>query len=161
MTEKPLFEGALVPILIVAPILVLAIGGIWALRARPNVIATLERGEHAGREFAATPKTANECLDGALDALDQMPEPREPGCAAFLEACLTVSGLPKSSAGAKHTSPTRGAYESWSRDECAARGRGGDKSCALLLQLTNVDPCGAPFRAQTKTPAKWECPAGR
>ena len=108
MTDKPLFEGALVPILIAAPIVVLAIGGVWALRARPNGIAALESGERAGREFAAAPKTASECLDGALAALDRMPEPREPACAAFLEACLTVSGLPKSTAGAKHTSPTRG-----------------------------------------------------
>ena len=161
MSDKPLFEGALVPILIVAPIVVLAIGGVWAMRARPSVIATLEGGERAGREFAAAPKTATECLDGALAALDRMPEPREPGCAAFLEACLTVSGLPKSTAGTKHSSPTRGAYEKWSREECTARGRSGDKSCALLLQLTNVDPCAAPFRGQAHTPAGWPCPSGR
>lgn len=155
--KRSLFGGgSFVPILLVAPIAVLAIGGVWAMRNRGEVFASLSQGEREGRAFAASKKTANECLDGALAAIATLEEPREPAASAFLEACLTVSGLEKST-GNKHSSQTRKAFELWSREECSARGYDGDKRCALFMQLTNVDPCGGTFKGVTKTPPRWDC----
>lgn len=154
--DKPLFQGLVVPLMLALPIVVLAAGGLWALRGRPAVIATLSNGEKLGRAFATPARSPSECLDGALAALTNLEEPREPGAAAFLEACLIVSNHPKST-GPKHSARTRGEYETWAREECAARGRAGDKSCALLVQLANVDPCGPPFKGEVRAPARWDC----
>lgn len=150
--------GAFVPFLFALPIVLLAISGIWAFRARPQMMASLERGEAEGRAYAASAKkTPSECLDAATAAMDGYVEPREPGAAAFLESCLKTSGLPVTT-GSKHSAPTRGQLEAWTRDECAARGRAGDKHCSLLLQLANLDPCAKPFVGQTRAAAPWACP---
>jgi hypothetical protein len=156
--DRPLFgESLFVPLLLVIPIVVLAIGAIWAVRARPSVVATLQRGESEGRAFAHVNKqTVSTCLDGAIATLDRLDQPIEPGAAAFFEACLSESGLPKIG-GAKQSAPTRALLEAWSRDECAARGRSGDKHCVLLLQLANVDPCAPMFAGQTTAAAPWQC----
>jgi len=96
--SKPLFgENAFVPVLLGLPIMLLAAGGIWAFRSRGSVMATLEQGEAAGRAYAASSSTTakrspSECLDGAIGSLDDLAEPRGPGAAAFLAACLQVSG---------------------------------------------------------------------
>lgn len=161
MTEEDkrgLFGGAsFAPVLLVLPIVVIAIGGVWAMRNRGEVIATLSKGEQEGRAFASVKRSPNECLDGALAAMGHLDEPREPAASSFLEACLVVSGHQKSTAGNKHTSQTRKSFELWSREECSARGYDGDKSCALFLQLANIDPCGGTFKGATKMPAKWDC----
>lgn len=156
--SKPLFgEGAFYPIVLGLPALLLVIGGIWAFRQRPQMMASLERGEAEGRTFASTKQTPSACFDGALRAMDTYEEPREPGAAAFLESCLSVSGLPKTT-GTKHSAPSRGQLERWARDECTARGREGDKHCALLIQLANLDPCTEPFTGgQTKAALPWAC----
>jgi len=106
--DRPLFgESLFVPLLLVIPIVVLAIGAIWAVRARPSVVATLQRGESEGRAFAHVNKqTVSTCLDGAIATLDRLDQPIEPGAAAFFEACLSESGLPKIG-GAKQSAPTR------------------------------------------------------
>lgn len=151
-------RGAFVPFLIAVPLVLLAISGLWALRGRPQMMASLERGEADGRAFATSAKkTPSECLDGATAVMENYVEPREPGAAAFLESCLKTSGLPITT-GHKHSAPTRGQLEAWTRDECAARGHAGDKHCSLLLQLANLDPCAHPFVGQTRAVASWTCP---
>ena len=155
---KPLFgESSLIPIFLALPVIVIVAGGVWAYRARPKMLASLERGEADGRAFAKAKKTATECFDGATAAMDGYANPPEPSAAAFLEACLSQSGGAKTE-GNKHSAPTRGVLEAWSRDECKARGREGDKHCALLVQVANVDPCRTPFAGQTRAAMRWECP---
>jgi hypothetical protein len=157
---KPLFgERAIVPFFLALPVLVLIAGGIWAFRARPHMIEVLERGEAEGRALAHEGHPSpSDCLDGAVEAMDRYGEPPEPPAAAFLEACLSQSGAPKTG-GDKQSAPTRGALEAWARDECKARGREGDKHCARLMQVANVDPCRPPFAGQTHAALRWSCPA--
>lgn len=155
---KPLFgESALFPIFLALPVIVIILGGVWAFRSRPQMIASLERGETDGRAFAKDKKTASECFDGATSAMDGYDNPPEPTAAAFLEACLVQSGISKTE-GTKHSAPTRGALEAWARDECKGRGREGDKHCALLVQVANLDPCRAPFLGQSRAAMRWSCP---
>jgi len=159
--SKPLFgENAFVPVLLGLPIMLLAAGGIWAFRSRGSVMATLEQGEAAGRAYAASSSTTakrspSECLDGAIGSLDDLAEPREPGAAAFLAACLQVSGHARLG-DTKQSAPRRGLLEGWARDECAARGHG-DQTCSRFIQVADVDPCRDPFKGQTKAPPRWDC----
>ncbi|MBK6693758.1 MAG: hypothetical protein IPG50_16340 [Myxococcales bacterium] len=156
--DKGLFGGGLfTPLFFALPIALVAFGGFVAFRGKDEMKAVLTRGEAEGRAFAVPKRSASECFDGAVLAMDRMNEPREPGAAAFFEACLETSGLEKTT-GTKHSAPSRGLLDDWAKRECAARGRVGDAQCALFVGLANVDVCRAPFRGQAKAEARWQCP---